>query len=63
MQTRASLLPAKRRSGRQVAVISRAEVQRQITSDQNQPPLALLGMKHIPSPPFARISSRLDGNE
>lgn len=60
MQTQASLLRAKRRSGQQVAVISPAEIQRQIISDQNQP---LLGMKHIPSPLFARISSRLDSNE
>lgn len=60
MQTQASLLRAKRRSGQQVAVISPAEIQHQIISDQNQP---LLGMKHIPSPLFARISSRLDCNE
>lgn len=62
-QTQASLLRAKWLSGQQVAVISHAKVQRQITSDQNQPPLALLGMKHIASPSFARISSRLDGDE
>lgn len=60
MQTQASLLRAKLHSGQQVAVISRAEVQCQIIPDQNQP---LLGMKHIPLPLFARISSCLDSNE
>lgn len=60
MQTQASLLRAKRCSGQQAAVISHAEVQCQIISDQNQ---SLLGMKHMPSQFFARINSRLDSNE